>query len=510
MNVTDAFWRNSFRWPERTALVQSGRPITFSGLRSTIEKLIVRLYTIGVQPGTCVAISCDDQAANLSLAMALARAQVITTPLNVAWPADVRQRLILRNKVTIFLCDERDVSAETAEESVRRVAISSLFAGLESEANRVGSGIESSGDQIWRIAISSGTTGLPKSIGLTHKASCLRYALHTGTKVGTDQDPLMIFADIGMAMCLERGLMQLSAGGTLIFPGNASPKEFLSVLLRDQPGSVLSTPAIALNIVGYLRKEAVTRNLIPVSFKKVSLGGSFVPPDLRVALHEHLGCDVEVTYGSTETGSLAVAEPRLLADEPSCAGRLWQWVQAQALDTEGRVLPPGQKGILRFRSAAMATQYLDDPLATAKAFRDGWYYPGDTGYVDERGYLYLGGRSDDLLNIQGVKIDPVAIEQVLERFSSVQEAGVVAIRISSSELRLVAAIVAPDSIDLNDLFQYCRRHFDDASSPRRFFVVRVLPRTVMGKLDRAALQAQVLEKLQRQFEDTNPAPLADD
>jgi acyl-coenzyme A synthetase/AMP-(fatty) acid ligase len=74
----------------------------------------------------------------------------------------------------------------------------------------------------------------------------------------------------------------------------------------------------------------------------------------------------------------------------------------------------------------------------------------------------------------------------------------------------VAAIVAPEDIDLNDLFQNCRQHFDEASSPRRIVVLPKLPRTVMGKLDRAALQAQVLEQLQRQFQDTNPSPLTDD
>jgi acyl-coenzyme A synthetase/AMP-(fatty) acid ligase len=115
-----------------------------------------------------------------------------------------------------------------------------------------------------------------------------------------------------------------------------------------------------------------------------------------------------------------------------------------------------------------------------------------------------------LLNIQGVKLDPVAVEQVLERYAGVQEAGVVALRVSSGELRLVASIVAPDDIDLQALYLHCRQYFDEAASPRRFVAMQFLPRTSMGKLDRAAMQAKVLEHLQHQFEDTDPAPLADD
>jgi acyl-coenzyme A synthetase/AMP-(fatty) acid ligase len=334
--------------------------------------------------------------------------------------------------------------------------------------------------------------------------------LHTGTKLEIQVDPLMIFADIGMAMCLERGFMQLSAGGCLVFPQNATPQEFLAVLQRDRPVTLLSTPAIALTIAGHLRSQSVTRDQIHGCLKKVMLGGSTVPPDLMSALCEHLGSEVEVTYGSTETGSLALADQQLLTEEPGCVGRVWQWVQAQAVDHTGDVLPPGQSGMLRFKSAAMTTHYLDDTEATAKAFRDGWYYPGDTGSVDERGYLYLGGRLDHLLNMQGVKLDPVALEQVLERYAGVREAGVVALRVSSGELRLVAGIVAPDDIDLQALHLHCRQHFDEAGSPRRFVVLQALPRTLMGKLDRAALQAKVLAHLQHPFEDTDPAPLADD
>jgi len=511
MHIADAIWRNSYRWPQRTALVQQGRAISYSGLRVTVEKLMARLTGLGVVPQSCVAISCADAAANVSLVLALARMGAVSTPLNAAWPAELRRELLERNRVSFYLRDDQEAARDAVPVSVPQITIGSLFSDLDAQALVASAVALGDDEQVWRVALSSGTTGTPKSIGWTHGACALRYALSLGANSAVDQSALLVFADMGMGLCLGRALIQLSGGGTLVVPANATPQEFFAVLQRDQPTHLLTTPAIAGTIVAVMQRQRLTRAQVAPGLTSITLGGSVVAPALMQQITGYLCPQVRLSYGATETGELALTDAALLAAEPASAGRLAPWVQAQAVDAADQVLEPGSVGLLRFRSVAMVSGYLDDAQASAKAFRDGWYYPGDLGSVDLRGHLTLTGRADHRINLQGVKIDPQEVERVLGQYPGVQEAGVVALQRTDGVPALVAALVTDEvALDRAALQQWCRQHGSDAAVPRQFVELEALPRTPMGKLDRAALQDAVLAQLQRLFEDTGPAPLGDD
>ncbi len=165
------------------------------------------------------------------------------------------------------------------------------------------------------------------------------------------------------------------------------------------------------------------------------------------------------------------------------------WIKAEALDQDGNVLPEGQSGLLRFRSVAMANGYLDDPVANARAFRSGWFYPGDTGSLDERGYLTLGARADHLINLHGVKIDPLQIEQILCSDPAVRDAAVAAVDTPRGGRALVAAVVpaAGKPVLAERLQAICLDQIGAQARFHRIVAVVELPRTPAGKLDRHAL-----------------------
>ena len=98
--------------------------------------------------------------------------------------------------------------------------------------------------------------------------------------------------------------------------------------------------------------------------------------------------------------------------------------QAEAVDEAGVPLAPGASGLLRFRRPGMANEYYRNPQATALAYRDGWFYPGDTGRIDADGVMYIEGRADERLNLDGRKVEPEPIEAVLQSHPAVAEAAV--------------------------------------------------------------------------------------
>lgn len=204
---------------------------------------------------------------------------------------------------------------------------------------------------------------------------------------------------------------------------------------------------------------------------------------------------MEIPYGATETGRLATATPETLRVRPESAGRVHPWVQAQAVDDHYQPLAEGLHGMLRFRTPFMAGGYLADLQATARSFRDGWCYTGDTGAVDGAGYLTLGGRTDHVLNLGGVKLDPAPIEQLMNGLSGVRESVALAIPIGSGVPALVAVLVADGRWTPKRSNRLAGSGRGAAAVPVAIVAVPALPRNPAGKLLRAELAARVAAAL---------------
>jgi acyl-coenzyme A synthetase/AMP-(fatty) acid ligase len=128
--------------------------------------------------------------------------------------------------------------------------------------------------------------------------------------------------------------------------------------------------------------------------------------------------------------------------------------------------------------------YLGDPDATERAFRDGWFYPGDTGSLDNAGYLTLTGRVDERLNLGGNKIDPIAIEAVLDAQPGIEESAVVAVQPKAGRPVLVAVVVAAAPIDEAVLKKMCGERLGVHCVPARIVMAQSIPRNSGGKIMR--------------------------
>jgi acyl-coenzyme A synthetase/AMP-(fatty) acid ligase len=221
------------------------------------------------------------------------------------------------------------------------------------------------------------------------------------------------------------------------------------------------------------------------------VGGSFVSPALREGIEHRICSQLEVGYGSTETGVLAMSTPETRAARPNSAGRLMTWVQAEAVDENDQPLPHGQRGVLRFKSPVLATGYLDDEQATARAFRNGWFYPGDTGSVGAAGYLFLSGRIDHVLNMGGDKIDPRLIEELLDEQPEIIGSAVVAVNLDTGIPVLVAAVEALAPFDSEALRRLCHKRLGRIYMPHAIVKIDALPRDESGKVMRSALAARL-------------------
>lgn len=395
MNITEAIWRNCAAYPEQPALIFEGNPVTYAQLQQTVHLVSARLAEAGIRRGHVVALGMRSPAAYVAGLLALARMGAVATPHVAAWPEERKRALLERHAVHTLVHDTED-SWRADGATWSHLDAGGLFLAEPGERVTVPAMAEDVDQDPWMIAVSSGTTGLPKSVGLTHRRGMLDMALnHRGGQ------RVLVFSSLHIAVGLTVLLRALVHGNTAVICQDYSAENFFRMTQRDQPTRVFTTTGLAARLVAHGAEKNLDARQACASVAVVQVAGSVVSPGLHSGIHARVCPRIEVDYGSTETAALALLTEEDAALRPQSHGRLYPWVQCRAVDEKGQPLPPGEEGWLCFRTPLLAAGYVGDEEATRKTFQHGMYIPGDQGMVDAGGYVFLTGRADHILNIGG-------------------------------------------------------------------------------------------------------------
>jgi acyl-CoA synthetase (AMP-forming)/AMP-acid ligase II len=156
----------------------------------------------------------------------------------------------------------------------------------------------------------------------------------------------------------------------------------------------------------------------------------------------------------------------------------------QAVDDNGKVCKPGAEGHIRFRGDKCISGYVGDPPGSEKFFRDGWFYPGDIGAVTAEGMLVISGRSKNIIDLGGDKINPEVIESVLLSCPGVVHAVALGRANALGIEQVWAAVEARAEVDTESIRAQCARRLAPEMVPVRVFRLAVMPRNAGGKIDR--------------------------
>jgi acyl-CoA synthetase (AMP-forming)/AMP-acid ligase II len=327
-----------------------------------------------------------------------------------------------------------------------------------------------------RIAVSSGTTGTNKAVQLTHgqvisrlKGGIFGSAMRNDRSVYCDL-PIGTFGGFGMPM------RTWYLGGT-VYLGTISLDDIRKGVVR----TLTTTPGGLDAIVSKLPAEAK-----PIEGLCVVVGGGHVSPSLVSRTLARLTTDLVMSYGSTETTTVAVSRAASMLEKPGLTGIVLPWVDVEVVDEAGVPVPYGESGDVRIRSVDMVHQYLGDAAASAKAFRDGWFYPGDVGRLDANRALYIEGRRDFVLNLNGYKIAPESIEQALKDLPGIADVAVTQQRDLGEVVRAVALVVPTDQFDLDAVREALSLEMPHLKNVV-FQLVDAVPRNEMRKVERHLL-----------------------
>jgi acyl-coenzyme A synthetase/AMP-(fatty) acid ligase len=460
-------------------------------LRASVELASARLAATGITQDDVVALSIRNPLSYVMILLALARLGAVATPLSAGQSQEHRKELVAASHVHSIVLDKDDGWRSKSLPVSRYLEARTLLASpVDGERLDVPPVAQDMDERPWLISLSSGTTGKPKRNPQTHVCSILLANLSPRVN-RDDEERIFVFAAPGIQLGINTVMQQLYRGTTTVLTQSTTPEGFYATVKRDRPTRVTTTTGNASMLVAHAAKVVPDSSVICGSIRSIVVAGSFVSPALREGIARRICARLEVGYGSTEAGFLAMSTPETHAVRPNSVGRLNGWVQAEVVDENDQPVPPGQTGILRFRSPLQTAGYLDDERATAQAFRDGWFYPGDTGSVGAAGYLFLSGRVDDTINVGGNKIDPRLIEELLDEQPEITESAVVAVTRDTGVPVLVAAVEAQGPFDADALKRLCQERLGKVYTPSAIVQVDALPRNESGKVMRSALATAI-------------------
>ena len=469
--MDDAAVVNPFTFLERNAksnpsgifLASPDQTLTNSEAHTSAKQIAFELRRLGVKPGDLVAIDVPEILCILFY-QALFHEAAAVTVLPKGYVHDGS-----------FEIDWMFSSAAEPPQGARQlVAVDTAFLGhIDENPTGISPREYESGDSLFRVTFSSGTTGRPKAIASNIGAMEDYTADSLATWMRGDPfvsflgaaSPLGIFA-VHLSVVTERPYLALGAN---------VPATTIDLISKYRATSIKASPAQLASLVAELEKQNRT---LP-DLETVYTVGTSMPPALSTRLRAATaGCEIFALYGSTEAG---MSFARYYdTDDPFDVGHVFPGVSFEIVDDDDKPLADGETGRIRVKGPLMSHEYLGDTTENLDVFRDGWFYPGDLGFIRPDGGLSLAGRFSELINAGGVKIDPNRIDLFAVAQPHVKDAASFGYTNSAGVKQVGIALVTDDEIDVQDLIRRLEKEFGYAA-PKLVARIDAIPRNAMGK-----------------------------
>jgi acyl-CoA synthetase (AMP-forming)/AMP-acid ligase II len=280
-------------------------------------------------------------------------------------------------------------------------------------------------------------------------------------------------------------LAPLLSGGRVVMPRRFSAEKFWG-WVRDYRATWFSGVPTILSLL--LSHEGPSASDLP-SLRFARSASASLPVAVLERFEERFGVPVIEAYGISEAAGQVTSNPLPpLRRKPGSAG-IAVGNRVAILDAGGRSLPAGTVGEVAVRGGNVFAGYLENPRADREALRHGWFLPGDLGYLDQDGYLFLTGRKKELINRAGEKISPREVEEIIHRLPEVESVGVVGVphALYGEEVAAFVVLRPGSKGAVERIRTLCRENLASFKVPREVFFIDEFPKGPSGKIQRRRL-----------------------
>jgi len=484
----------------RPAVICEDEAMTFAELDALANRLANGILNSGIGKGDRVAVLGRNSATYVALYFALAKAGAIMVPVNFWYREQEVAYTLKQSGARLLIVQERYLrtglaAVQTLSPAPNCVVYDGTADGIRSLTDISGrSDVEPDAgvlpDDPHIILYTSGTTGFPKGATLSHRAHLLHArALATATDGRRDDVGAVIYPlfHTGGPDCIV--LPHFLNGASIVVLDGGDPDAILDAAERHGLTSIFCVPTVWRWII----KQQAERRADISSIRRCLGSSDTFPPALLDAILKTFNADVYVTYGLTEAGCILTV-CHLTKDDHSRIGSVgcpMPGVELRVVDADGDPVLLNDVGEIIARSPGMMSHYWNMPDRTKEALREGWLYSGDLGRMDEEGYIYLAGRSKDIIISAGENIYPLEVERVIKENLMVRDAAVVGVPDPEWSESVLAVVVPSEgaTITESDIIAFVSDRVAGYKRPRYVEIVDELPMTTAtNKVQKAKLR----------------------
>lgn len=465
---------------ERVAVEVGAVAISFARLMADVDAAIVAFRADGIGPDTIVGIRAGAAENGHSYANWVAHLAIMklgATHVSMTDAASIRAAFQAGRIDRVIGTFESLIDVPM---SVRRLQFHVDPAAPAQVAEHAANDEATAG----RLNLTSGTTGKPKFVAWD--------AAMIAARLDQIADPALINGDTRLFPLLHLRttagfrypLAVWAAGGCVLLPPARKGIERDRIAMPTANLVFSSPPQLKERLAG------MTGVWPGRDGRTIMLLGGRLPATLRQAAIQRACSRLMISYGSTETGSIASGDHQTVDRHLGAVGFLRAGVEVEIVDPQGEAVPAGQPGLVRTRTPMMAQAYEEGTdKAGASHFRDGWFYPGDVGRLYEDGLLAIDGRAGDTLNLGGWKVSALALEMKIAELPGIQDVCAVAVQLPEGD-RLAFGIVCSDDLDMKALDERIHTMLS-RRRPFQLIRMRAIPRNAMGKIPRTLIATQL-------------------
>ncbi|KHL15803.1 long-chain acyl-CoA synthetase [Mumia flava] len=500
LNIANGVREFARATPRATAVVDGERTWTYARLAERSARWANALIDLGLADGAHVAVCVGNRGEHLEVACGTAMAAMTTVPVNPRYTATEAGYVIEHSETAAVVVEAALLDVVTPAASARGIPM--IVIGDGAPGRTVDGGVVQDYETVlaaaspldphrpveesdpFSIAYTSGTTGRPKGVMISHRSRTLTfYQAAAEWGLGNGRVSLAV-APLYHGAGFAFGYAPVFTGGTVVMLRAWSPEAMLDLTERHGVQSVFLVPAHA-QMLRSLGEEAIAaRDLSRLD--TLYFNAAALPWGLKQwVMATFPGVAVHELYGSTESGIISNLRPPDAARKPGSVGLPWYMTETRVIGHDGAEVGPGGTGELFSRSPYLMRGYFKDPDATAACTtEDGFVTCGDLVRLDEEGYLHIVGRTKDMIVSGGVNVYPREIEDVLATHPDVMEACVLGVesRTWGEEVAAVVVMAPGRELDTDALDAHCRTSLAGFKVPRRWSTIEALPRNAAGKV----------------------------
>ena len=446
MNLYQSFAAVAARVPDNTAVVDGETRLTYAELQQRVERM--GAFLAATSKAEAIGIYLPTGAGFVIAFYGAMRAGFGAVPLNLLLPADSLEYVIKHAELDLILTSEKlkdrlegieckqvyleDLARMAQEKSISAAARRKVAAGLLALRPTRGA------DDLAVLLYTSGTTGEPKGVRLTHRNMLSNIESSVEAFAFGPEDVMLGILPLFHTFALTATMgIPLHTGATFVTQLRFVPSDALEAMEKHRVTLLLAVPTMHRVLAAMQMKHR--RDISSLRFGVA--GGEPLPPRIEREFEEAFGVPLIQGYGMTETSPVLTVNPPQ-ANRSGTAGKPIPGVELRIVNEEGAGLPAGEIGEITARGPNIMQGYHKRPDETAKIIHDGWLHTGDMGFLDSDGYLTITGRRKEMIIVGGMNVFPAEIEAYLSEHPSVALCAVIG-QTSDSHGETVKAVVVP-------------------------------------------------------------------